>query len=225
MMMLMLALGLFVGTHFLMSHALRPAMVARLGEQGFQIVYSLISLATLGWAIWLYRGLEHGAPLWPPLPPGSWIVLLLMALASVLLAGSLVRNPGLAAPGAAAAARMQPRGMLAVTRHPMMWSFVLWAAAHILAKPTALMMALAGAIALLALGGAAGQDAKKDRLMGIDWTRWRSRTAFVPLAGQLSGRIGWAAAWPGFGVLAFAAIIFAASAWLHVVPVGPFALR
>jgi len=37
----------FVGTHFIMSHPLRSAMVRMLGEMGFQVAYSLVSIATL----------------------------------------------------------------------------------------------------------------------------------------------------------------------------------
>ena len=33
---LTLAAAAFVGTHFLMSHPLRPALAGRLGERGFQ---------------------------------------------------------------------------------------------------------------------------------------------------------------------------------------------
>ena len=30
----------------------------------------------------------------------------------------------------------EPRGVFAITRHPMMWSFTLWGTAHILVFPT-----------------------------------------------------------------------------------------
>ena len=37
-----------------------------------------------------------------------------------------------------------------------------------------------GAIIILALGGSAGQDAKKARLMGEAWHEWTAQTAFIP---------------------------------------------
>ena len=49
--MLIVASTAFVGTHFLMSHPLRPAMADALGEKGFAGVYSVISLVTFGWMI------------------------------------------------------------------------------------------------------------------------------------------------------------------------------
>jgi uncharacterized membrane protein len=39
---LLLATLAFVGSHFLMSHPLRPTLVARLGERGFTILYAFI---------------------------------------------------------------------------------------------------------------------------------------------------------------------------------------
>ena len=46
----------FVGLHFMMSHPLRAGLVGRLGENGFLGVYSLVSFATLGWAIAAFVG-------------------------------------------------------------------------------------------------------------------------------------------------------------------------
>ena len=43
--MLVVASVAFVGTHFLMSHPLRAGMVARLGEAGFAITYTIVSPA------------------------------------------------------------------------------------------------------------------------------------------------------------------------------------
>jgi hypothetical protein len=45
--------------------------------------------------------------------------------------GSLVGNPGLSASGAAPKEIPPPQGVFAITRHPMNWSFMLWAATHI----------------------------------------------------------------------------------------------
>ena len=57
---LALATLAFVGTHLAMSHPLRPALVARLGERGFLGAYSLISFVTLGWMIFAWRGTDAG---------------------------------------------------------------------------------------------------------------------------------------------------------------------
>src|SRR3546814_6045473 len=78
--------------------------------------------------------------------------------------------------------------LFAITRHPMMWGLALWALAHALVMPTPAQIILSATIAVLALVGSAGQDAKKARLMGDAWRHWAARTSFVPFARQF-GRI------------------------------------
>jgi uncharacterized membrane protein len=198
---LIIALSLFVGTHFLMSHPLRARMVAGLGATAFQIVYSLVSLATFAWAMLIYRETINAAPLWVA-GDGLWAVAtLLMLVGSILFAGSIVGNPALPAPGAAALTKATPKGALAITRHPMMWGFASWALCHLLVSPQPKVIALCVALGFLAIAGSVGQDRKKSLLMGADWQDWERRTSFVPFAGQLSGRIGWAAAIPKRTVL------------------------
>jgi len=93
-----------------------------------------------------------------------------------------------------------------------MWSFALWAVVHmaVVAMPKALV--LDGAILLLALGGAAGQDAKKQRLMGDAWHEWTAQTAFVPFTRGLAN--------PGLVALVGGTLLFFAATWAHPVPAG-----
>ena len=186
---LTLALIAFVGTHFLMSHPLRAPMVARLGTGAFQGVYSLVSLATLGWAVYAFRDAPVGMPLWTAGDAHNIIATAIMFIASVLLAGSFIGNPALPQPGANKLATQPARGVFAITRHPMMWSFALWSLAHVIVSPRPPVLILSGFIAFLAIGGAAGQDHKKAKLMGDSWQGWVARTAFVPFAKGF--------AWPG----------------------------
>lgn len=216
---LALALLAFVGTHFALSHPLRSALVARLGTAGFQALYTLVALATFAWVVSEWRAAPRGDNLWPA-GEAAWIAATaVMLAASLLFAGSLAGNPALPQPGAAALARRPVRGMFALTRHPMMWSFALWALAHALVAPYPASLLLTGGMAFLALAGSAGQDAKKRALMGEAWQDWAARTAFVPFAGQLTGRIGWRAVWPGWAVLLAGVAIWLAASWLHA-PLG-----
>ncbi|MEK6636566.1 MAG: NnrU family protein [Pseudomonadota bacterium] len=198
---LIIALSLFVGTHFLMSHPLRARLVGALGTKGFQIVYSLVSLGTFAGAIKHYLRTPDSAPLWA-VGDGLWVVAtLLMLFGSILFVGSIVGNPALPAPGASVLTKATPKGALAITRHPMMWGFACWALCHLLVSPQPKMIALSIAFGFLAIAGSAGQDHKKALLMGADWKDWESRTSFIPFAGQLAGRIAWAAVMPKRTVL------------------------
>lgn len=206
---LLLSAAAFLASHFLLSHPLRAPLVRVLGERPFQAVYSLLALITLGLMIYFYRAIGPEQPLWRT-GDALWIVAsLLMWFASILLVGSFVKNPAL--PGAAAPVEA-PASVFRITRHPAMWAFAIWAVVHVtvVAMPKALV--LDGAILILALAGAMGQDLKKRKLMGEAWARWTAQTAFVPF--------GRGFALPG----AFAAIggtlLFFVATWLHPTGAG-----
>jgi uncharacterized membrane protein len=106
----------------------------------------------------------------------------------------------------------RPAGVFRITRHPMLWSFALWAVAHLLVHPEPAAMAIAAAILFLALVGAAGQDAKKRRQLGARWEEWLAQTSFVPFGRGL--------AFPGWFALVGGLVLFVAATWLHPIPVG-----
>jgi uncharacterized membrane protein len=211
---LMIALGAFLGTHFLMSHPLRKPLVAKLGDNGFAIAYSVVAFATFGWAIWAFRAAPPSPPLWSA-GSGLWgASTAIMLLASVLLVGSFVGNPALPQPGAEALMKQTPRGVFAITRHPMMWSFALWSLAHILVAPNKATLILSAAIAFLALVGSKAQDEKKAALVGDAWKDWAARTSYVPFARQITGG-GWSAAWPGRTVMLAGIALWLIASWAH----------
>ena len=207
--------ALFVGTHFLLSHPLRAPLAGRIGERGFQIVYSVVAIATFVLMVQAYQAMPAELPLWA-VGDALWALASLIVLfASILFLGSLIGNPALAAPGAEKAAAAPARGVFAITRHPMMWGFALWAVAHIMVVPTPGQILLCLALIILALGGSLGQDSKKVKLMGAAWQDWRSRTAFVPFAGQLSGRLRWADAMPRPHALFGGIVVWLVASWAH----------
>lgn len=206
---------LFVGTHLLLSHPLRAGLASRLGARGFQIVYSIVAIATFILVVQAWRGMPPELPLWA-VGDGLWaLASLIILFASVLFAGSLVGNPALPAPQAARDAAATPRGVFAITRHPMMWGFALWALAHVMVMPTPGQIVLSATIAFLALAGSAGQDVKKARLMGEAWRGWTARTSFIPYARQLSGQAPWADAIPRPYALLGGIALWIAATWAH----------
>lgn len=208
MLTLALAALAFVGTHFALSHPLRAELVARLGERRFQILYSVIALVTFGAMAWTYRRVGDQAPLWTVGEVGWIAASILMWFASILLVGSFVGNPALPGAGRVNA----PRGVLAITRHAMMWSFATWALVHLALVATPKAALLDGAILLLALGGSVAQDRKKRRLMGARWHEWAAQTSFVPFGRGLKS--------PGAFALIGGTLLFLAATWLHPMPVA-----
>jgi uncharacterized membrane protein len=206
---------LFVGSHLMLSHPLRDGLAGRLGERGFQIVYSIVAIATFVLIVQAWRGMPPEPPLWAVDDP-LWILASLIVLfASILFMGSLIGNPAMPAPGAAKAAQAAPRGVFAITRHPMMWGFTLWALAHALVMPTPGQIVLSGIVAFLALVGSAGQDAKKARLMGAAWQGWAARTSFLPYARQIGGAAPWGETIPRPHALFGGILLWLVATWAH----------
>lgn len=169
----------FVGTHFALSHPLRGPLVRLVGEKGFLPLYSVVALATFVWMALAFRA-APAADLGGSGDIG-WIAATLLSIpALVLFLGSLRGNPAFPSPGAPKQIDRVPSGVFAVTRHPMMWGFALWALSHIVLWWSLRTLIVAGAILLLALVGAHLQDRKKTALMGDDWTGWQARTSYWP---------------------------------------------
>lgn len=203
---------LFVGTHLLMSHPLREPLARRLGPRGFTAAYSAVSFATFIPLILARRAVEAEEWLWQP-SQALWIVVaLLMLFASILLVGSFVRNPAMDTMTKPDAPIAAPHGVFRITRHPMMWSFALWAIGHLTVHPQPSAMLLAAAILILALVGAAGQDVKKRKLLGERWAEWEARTSYLPFARGIASP-GWPATIGGI-------VLFLLATWLHPLPVG-----
>lgn len=199
----------FVGLHFLLSHPLRGPLVRSMGEKPFQGVYSLVALITFGLMIYFYRIIGREPPLWDSREAGWTAGTILMWLASILLVGSFLKNPAFpGAPGPVGG----PTGVFRITRHPMMWSFAIWAAVHltILGQPKSLVFD--GAIIILALAGAAGQDVKKAKALGDAWHEWTAQTAFVPFTRG--------SAYPGTVAFVGGTILFVAATYVHPIPAG-----
>jgi uncharacterized membrane protein len=170
--------------------------------------------ATLGWLVLAYRVTPGTAPLWP-VGDAVWaIVSLVMLLASVLLMGSLIRNPALPNAGHPAPPPVEARGVYAITRHPMMWAFALWGACHIAVFPATKNIIVCVAIIILALVGAALQDRKKERLEPGAWQGWEAKTSYLPFVAVVGGR----ARLGGFGphALLGGLLVWLIATWAHL---------
>jgi uncharacterized membrane protein len=207
---LLLATLAFLGLHVLPSTPLRATAVRAIGEKAWQGLFSIASLAGLVWMVYEYKRAPFEG-LWPGL---RLIPLAVVPLAFVLLAcGVLGRNPTAAGQAGALKSEDPARGMIRITRHPVMWAIMIWAAAHLLAIGSLQAVIFFGGLLLLAAAGTVLQDARKARDLGEAWKRFAALTSNVPFVAVAQGRnrIVWReiGLWrPAAGLAAFAVLLY-----------------
>jgi uncharacterized membrane protein len=204
---------LFVATHLGMSHdPCRSHLVRRLGPLPFMGAYSLVSLVTLGGAIWVFATHEHRGPQLWTLPCWLYPVVYLLMLLSFLLLVLSVSTPS---PTGMRPAPMEPRGVLRVTRHPMNMGFACFGLAHVLANGTLGDVFFFGSIFLVGFAGAYHQDRRKAREHGEPFRNFQRRTSVFPFAAILRGKTGFAPGEMSRPLLVTAVAAFLAALLLH----------
>lgn len=211
MLLLILAAILWVAVHVgIAGTAVRARLAARLGEGGFRVAYSAVSVLAI-YALVAAWNAADTAPLWTAGPALRWVLAALMLPAIVLFVASVAgRNP--TSVGQEGALAAEPRGIFRVTRHPMLWSFALWALVHILGNGDSAALVFFGAFLLTALIGMPSIDAKLAARRPDAWPAFRQATSILPFGAILAGRqklemkeIGWVA--PAIALVLWAALL------------------
>jgi uncharacterized membrane protein len=141
--LLIAGLASFIAIHVVPTlGGVREALVARLGEQTWKIVHSLVSvgaivLIVLGWRQSPFV-VVYEPPAW-----GRHLTMLLMFVALYLLVG-----------------RRMGSNLKRWTAHPMLWGVVLWAAAHLLANGDLRSLTLFSTLAAYSLFAMWWQDVR-----------------------------------------------------------------
>jgi uncharacterized membrane protein len=189
---LLLATAAFLITHFVTSTPLRPKLVAAMGEWPYRGVYTVVALATFGWMIWAYTQAPR-EPLWSGL---HYLPVIVMPFALILIACGYYRNPTMVGADALLKSEDPARGMIRVTRHPIMWGLMLFAGVHILARGDSRALVFFGSF--LVLGGIGTLAIDRRKRADPNWPRFAAATSHVPFVAIAQGRnrlawreIGW----------------------------------
>ena len=200
---------LWVAVHIGISGTrLRDALVAKTGEGPFRGLFSVVTILTLALLIWAW-GRSTTTQLWNAPAWLRWILVAVMLVAFVLFVASLrQRSPTIIGGGSA-----PPHGIQRVTRHPMLWSFALWAAVHIVGNGDTAAIVFFGTFLVVALAGMPSIDAKLAQRDPAAWRPLSAATSIVPFAAIADGRnrfmpreIGWLTLL--IGVVAWAVLLY-----------------
>ena len=186
------------------STGLRAPIARTIGEGPYRGLYSLVALASLVWMSIAYSRAPV-EPLWAPLRE---LPLVVLPVAFVLLACGYWRNPTMVGADKLLQSDDPARGVIRITRHPLMWAIMLWALSHLLARGDLKSAIFFGGLFLLAALGTVLIDHRKKS--NPDWARFAAVTSNLPFLAIAQGRnrilwreIGWLR--PLAGLAAFVA--------------------
>ena len=206
MITLLAATFVFLATHFVTSTPLRPLIVNAIGEWPYRGAYSLVALVTLVWMGWAFANAPR-EPLWMGIREVPYLV---MPLAFVLIACGYGRNPTMVGADKLLKSEDPARGIIRITRHPIMWGIMLWAASHILARGDLRSLIFFGGLLAVAGIGTLLMDSRKKS--NPDWPRFAAVSSNVPFVAVAQGRnrirwreIGWVR--PAAGLAAFFVVL------------------
>lgn len=183
---------------------IRGRLIGLVGLRAYLIAYSAASVLSLGWVFYAALQLDY-VELWAPAGWQAWVPLILSPIALfLLLAGLLSANP---ASITLLPREREPGAIVAVTRHPVLWGFFLWAASHVVANGDLRSLLLFSSMTAFAVFGVAMTEKRARRRLGPAWPPLAKTTSILPFAAILGGRAR-------LGFDRALAIALAVSAWL-----------
>jgi uncharacterized membrane protein len=162
--------------------AVRPHLQRALGQRGFTLAYSALSLAVLAWLI-AAAGRAPFVPMWNWGPWQHFVPLVVM-LPVCLILSLAVAWPNPFSFGGARNETFDPArpGIVRLHRHPLLLALTLWAAAHAVPNGDLAHVILFGTFTGFALLGQRLIDRRKQRELGKDWDVLAARVkAAAPL--------------------------------------------
>lgn len=181
----LVALFVFVAAHLAPAMpGVRPRLVRLFGERAYLAAYSLLSVALLFWV----AAAAINAPaiiLWPVSPLTYWAPIIVAPLAFMLIAAGLLEPNPFSVTLSKARFSIERPGVVALSRHPVLLGFALWAAAHI--PPNGVFAQLLFFGGMLAFAGLGARRLDKRKAAALGEETWRELEARRKRALQRSG--------------------------------------
>ena len=175
------------GAVFLVSHrvptipAVRIRLVDIIGERGFLLSYSALSLGMLSWLI-IAAGRAPYIEIWPTAPWQYWVLNLIMPVVCVIIAFSIGASNPLSFGGTHPDTFNPDRpGFAGIMRHGLLWALALWSGTHVVPNGNLAHVILFGGFLAFSLYGMRIIDRRRQRQMGMErWQRLARATSLWP---------------------------------------------
>lgn len=205
----------FALTHLGVSGTpLRGPLLRLLGDMGYVACYSLIAIGAFAVMLYGYGQASHEDFVWQPSAPASWVAKgMLLVAVPLLVMGLLVKNPTQVMMGSTVGDDLA--GLLKITRHPIQWSIMIFAIAHLLANGDVASLWLFGTLLFVSFFGALSMDARRRKETDPKWKKFMAGTSFLPFHALLAGKAR--LAWSELNWLAclLGLAVYALLYWLH----------
>lgn len=185
----LIAIAVFVVAHVVPpAPPVRQRLIALFGRRAYMAGYSLLSLGLIAWIIAAAHRAPY-VPLWTPAPWQTLVPIVVMPFAAWLLVAGIAEVNPLSISLRSGGDATEPGPAAAVTRHPVLWAFLLWAASHMVPNGDVVSLILFGGMAILAFAGLAVVDRRARRRLGEErWTRLAAATSVIPFVALAQGR-------------------------------------
>ena len=222
---LLLAAIFWIATHNGFAGTdIRTRLVGKIGEIGFRIAYAVTSVIAIMMLVQAWEA-AVAMPLWTAPAWLRLILALIMLPAFLFFVAGFLRNP--TAVGGEGLAGQQLRGIQRITRHPMLWSFALWALVHVIGNGDVASLIFFGTFAISAFLGMPSIDRKLAARSPEAAASLRAETSIIPFGAIIAGRnrlvlgeIGWLA--PLLAVLGWAVTLHFHARFFGVPALLPF---
>lgn len=180
------AFALFLALHSVPTlPGIRTRIVKTVGHRTYLALYSLASVLALAWMFKAALATEY-IELWQP---AAWQIYVTLAAAPLgiflVCAGLLSHNPfsiSMRPPG------KEPGAIVSVTRHPVLWGFILWALGHLIPNGDLRSVILFGGLAAFSAGGFFLLETRARKRLGGEWDAARKSSSIMPLGAVIMGR-------------------------------------
>ena len=182
---LLVALATFLVLHSVPAIApVRAGAIALLGRRTYLGLYSLVSVVVLAWVFQAALSTDY-IPLWEPAGWQADVTLVAAPFGLFLvIAGLLSANP------LSISLRQDttPGAITRITRHPVLWGFLVWSLGHLLPNGDLRSLILFGGLGLFTVSGFSVLDRRARKRLAGRWDQMARASSLVPFAAILAGR-------------------------------------